>query len=277
MPSIHPTATIGSGVQVADDASIGPFCVLDTSLGPIVIESGVVLLAHVHVMGPVRIGAGTRIWPYATIGGEPQDVKFDRTRPTPGVTIGQNCVIREQASVHAASNGKDKPTIVGDRVYMMVNAHVGHDAHVSNDCVLVNNSCLGGHAFLGERVILSAGALLHQFCRVGRLGMFSGSSVSSADVLPFCVVWGRNRVCALNVVGMRRAGIPRDDITTVRTVFRDIIRRNLPREQMIAEMEPFARSAPAVQEIIDFARSGKKPLCPYGTHHDGTDDEGEHR
>ncbi|MFO0083711.1 MAG: hypothetical protein ACK55O_14010 [Phycisphaerales bacterium] len=105
MPSIHPTATIGSGVQVADDASIGPFCVLDTSLGPIVIESGVVLLAHVHVMGPVRIGAGTRIWPYATIGGEPQDVKFDRTRPTPGVTIGQDCVIREQASVLAASNG----------------------------------------------------------------------------------------------------------------------------------------------------------------------------
>lgn len=259
MPTIHPSAIVSAESQLADSVEIGPHCILS---GRVKLADGVRLIAAVHISGPAEIGPGTILYPGACIGFPPQDVKFRPGDPTAGVVMGRDCQVREHATVHAATK-LDTPTRVGDRVFMMVNAHLGHDAHADNDSVLVNNSALAGHSYLGERAILSGGCMIHQFTRVGRLAMLSGASVSM-DLPPFCVAAARNRIGGLNLVGMRRSGLSRSEIDAVRAAFARVIRPSLPRPEMIAILAEMAVSSPAVAEIHRFVAGAKRAICPGG-------------
>ncbi len=181
MPVIHPTASVAPGAELADDVEIGPYC---TVSGQSRLAAGVKLIGHVYLSGPVTIGEGTTVYPFVCIGFPPQDVKFKLGDKTAGVVIGKQGLIREHATIHAASNDHT-PTTVGDKIFMMVNTHLGHDARVGNGVVMVNNSAVGGHGQLHDNVTLGGGALVHQFCRVGRLAMMSGGIAVSVDVPPF--------------------------------------------------------------------------------------------
>jgi len=260
MSTIHHSAIIDGDVSLADDVQIGPNCVLT---GKIRLESGVRLMASVHLQGPLTVGERTVFYPGALIGFEPQDYKFKPGMPTAGVTIGADCIFREHATVHAASNDQ-RPTQVGDRNFFMVNTHAGHDSKVGSDIVLVNNTGLGGHSEVQDRAILSGGTMIHQFGRIGRQAMTSGPTTLTNDLPPYFIAADRNAVVGVNVVGMRRAGMIREEINAVKRAYGEVYRRNLPIKELHAELAERAQSSNAVKDIYEFIISAKRPICPAG-------------
>ena len=261
MPEIHPTAILDGDINLADDVKIGPSCILR---GNITLGAGVKLLERVSIQGPATIGAGTIFYPGAIIGFEPQDYKFLPGTPTAGVVLGDNCIIREHATVHSATS-TEKPTRLGDGVFMMVNSHVGHDTVVGDRTILVNNVALAGHVIVEDRVTLSGGCLVHQFCRIGRLCMFSGASVVTTDIPPFMMLIDRNEVIGLNLVGLRRNGFTADQINELRQLFSKVLRQNLPRKELLAILAERKDHSPAIKQMHDFiADCNKKPLAPIG-------------
>ena len=260
MPKIHPTAAVDDAATLGDDVEIGPFCIVT---GPVTLGPGVRLLARVSVQGPATIGAGTIVYPNACIGFEAQDYKFKPGSATAGIVIGAQCLIREHATVHAATS-VDKPTRIGDRVFMMVNSHAGHDCEVRDDAILVNNTALAGHCQVHERAILSGGCLVHQFGRVGRLAMCSGGSTMTNDVPPFCMAAQRNMLVGLNLIGMRRSGMPRSEIDAVRRAYREIFRKNPPRDELVEQLRERAAESEAVGVMLDFVLKTRRSITPVG-------------
>ncbi len=260
MPEIHPTAILDGDIDLADDVKIGPMCILR---GTISLGAGVRLLERVSINGPARIGAGTIFYPGAIIGFEPQDYKFAPGTPTAGVVLGQNCIIREHATVHS-STSTEKPTTLGEGVFLMVNSHVGHDTVVGDRTILVNNTALAGHVIVEDRVTLAGGSLVHQNCRIGRLCMFSGCSIVTTDIPPFMMMIDRNEIVGLNLVGLRRNGFSAEEINTLRSFFTKVIRSNPPRQELIAALAEKMDTSEAIRQLHDFIVSGKKPLAAVG-------------
>ncbi len=257
MPTIHPSALIGPEVELADDVHIGPYCVLN---GRVNLGKGVRLVGHVCLEGPISIGDETTVYPFACLGFPGQDFKFKLGSATAGVVIGGGCLIREHVTVHAATN-ENTPTRVGDRVFMMANAHAGHDARIGNGVVMVNNSALAGHAQAHDGAILSGGALVHQFNRIGRLAFMAGGTAVSVDVPPFCLVTGNNVMHGINLVGLRRSGMPREHVTRVRQAYREVLGEPMTREEMVRELERLGADCPPVLEMARFIAESKK-VCP---------------
>jgi UDP-N-acetylglucosamine acyltransferase len=264
MPKIHPSAIVEKSVQLHESVEIGPWCHVS---GNVQLGAGVRLVGNVYIQGPVTVGEGTVIYPFACIGFEPQDVKFKPGMPTGGVQIGVNCMIREHVTIHCATK-PDVPTTVGDRAFMMVNSHIGHDGRIGNDVTMVNASVIGGHAQIADRVLLGGNSAIHQFVRVGRLAMIGGDSSSSLDVPPFLVGANRNNLAGINLIGMRRSGMDRNDITAVREAYRSVFKPGLMREQMLARLAELGKGSPAVMEMHEFVRTAKRPLLAHASSRD---------
>lgn len=262
---LHPTAIVDPQCELSAGVEIGPYCVLS---GKVVLGEGVRLIANVHMMGPVKIGAGTIVFPGAAVGFPPQDYKFKPGDPTAGVVVGESCIIREHATIHAASK-LDHPTTLGDRVFMMACSHVGHDTRVGDQVILVNGALLAGHVVVERHATLSGLTAIHQFGRVGRLAFLSGGAVMSADLPPFCVSRQRNRVSGLNVVGLRRAGVPREQISALRSAFREAFIQRLPRQEMVQCLDSFAQECPAAGEMARFIERGTRSIATYDSDSEG--------
>lgn len=258
MASIHPTASVSSDAELADSVEIGPYCIIT---GRVRLADGVRLMGNNYVNGPTTIGEGTVVYPFACIGFGPQDVKFKPGMETPGVQIGRDCIIREHATVHAASR-PEHPTIIGDRVFMMVSTHVAHDCIIGNRVTFVNGAGIAGHGEIADDVTLGGNAVIHQFCRIGRMVMMSGDCAVSLDVPPFCMVNERNRVGGLNQVGLRRSGMAREHITELRKAFRDVLRAPMPRSEAIRILRERGENCPPVMEIAEFIASSKRGIAP---------------
>ncbi len=258
LPRVHPTAIIDEQAEIAETAEVGPYCVLT---GPVRLESGVRLLASCHIQGPATIGEGTVVYPGAALGFEPQDYKFAPGSQTAGVVIGRECIIREHATVHAASNN-DTPTTVGDACFLMACTHVGHDCQLGNNVILVNYAGLSGHTAVGDRVTLSGHCGTHQHVRIGRLAFFSAGTHVSLDVPPFCVVNERNRLGHVNLVGMRRSGMNREEVKAVHRAFRKVLRNASTTSETLAYLAEEGLQWPAVQEMHDFIAQTKRGIVP---------------
>jgi UDP-N-acetylglucosamine acyltransferase len=256
MPQIHPSASVSREAVLADDIEIGPMCVVT---GPVRLGDGVRLVGNVYIQGPATIGAGTIVYPFACLGFPGQDVKFKLGDRTAGVVVGRDCIIREHATIHAATNDHT-PTTVGDRAFIMGNAHMGHDCRVGNGVTLVNNSAMAGHSQLADGVILSAAALIHQFNRVGRMGFVSGASVLTNELPPFCIAWGRNQMIGINLVGLRRSGVPREHITLVRRAYREAFRSGIPKSEALAILRQIGSECPPVAEMAEFVATAKRAV-----------------
>ncbi len=255
---VHPTATLSPDVEVGEGGQIGPYCVLT---GAVRLAAGVRLMGNNYLNGPVSIGAGTVVYPFACLGYEPQDVKFKPGMVTAGVVVGQDCILREHITIHAAS--KDQvPTRIGDRVFMMVNSHVAHDCTIGNGVTFVNGAGIAGHGVIGDNVTLGGNAVIHQFCRIGRLVMMSGDCAVSLDVPPFCMVNERNRIGGINKVGLRRSGMALEHITQVCDAFRDVLRKPVPRAEAIAILRERGAACPPVAELAEFIASSKRGITP---------------
>lgn len=260
MTKVHPSSFVDERAQLGSNVEIGPLCVIT---GDVVLGDDVKLLSHVSIQGKARIGAGTLCYPGACLGFEPQDKKITPGTETAGIVIGESCVFREGATVHAASN-TDKPTQVGDRCYFMVNAHAGHDTTVGNDVILVNGTALGGHAVVEDRANLSGSTMVHQFGRVGRCAMTSGCTALSNDLPPFFMAVERNLVVGLNLVGMRRSGMSREDIAAVKSVYSEVFRKNPPQSELREILAERAKQSQAVAVIAQFVKDSNRPLCQIG-------------
>ena len=264
MAKVHPSSLVDSSVDLHDSVEIGPWCHLS---GNIKLSAGVRLLGNVYMQGPLLVGERTVFYPFACIGFEAQDVKFQRGSPTGGVVIGADCIIREQVTIHAATK-PDVPTTVGDRAYMMVSSHIGHDGRIGNDVTMVNASAVGGHGQLADRCLLGGNSAIHQFVRMGRLSMLGGGSGTSLDIPPFLVGANRNNLAGVNLVGMRRSGMAREDITAVREAYRTVFKPGLMREHMLAKLAEIGKDSLPVMEMHEFVRTAKRPLLAHPSSRD---------
>jgi UDP-N-acetylglucosamine acyltransferase len=257
---IHPTALIEDGARVAPDVEVGPYCTLG---GSVVLEAGVKLHSHVVVRGHTEIGARTTVHSHAVLGGEAQ---MRSRKPSPErLVIGADNVIRESVTISTGSHAGRGVTTIGDRNYLMAACHVGHDCRVGNDVTLSNGVLLGGHVDVGDGVIMGGLAAAQQFGRIGRYAFVSGLSGVTTDVIPYGIAIGLHvRLGGLNLVGLRRRGIPRANIHALRAAFRAIF---LDWEGSIQDNARCAESqwgeVPEVAEVIAFILAdAKRPICP---------------
>jgi UDP-N-acetylglucosamine acyltransferase len=248
---VDPRATMGKGVV------IGPFCVV----GPhVTLGERVRLVAHVHIVGHTTIGAGTRIAPFASLGGPPQSTRY-RGGAT-ALMIGSDCDIRENVTANIGTEDGGGVTTVGDRCMLMVGAHVGHDCTVGNDVIFANNAVLGGHVWIGDSTVLGGQAGVLQFCRIGEGAMVSGLTGVAADIIPFGLAIGqRGCLQGINVVGLRRRGAARDDIKLVWRAYRLLFHGLGAFDERRSAVERDFGSHPMVAKIVDFMHASRhRPL-----------------
>lgn len=215
-PQVHPTAVVEDGATLADDVSIGPFCVVG---GQVTLGSGVELKAHAVVGGRTTMGAGCVVYPFASIGMPPQDLKY-RGEDT-AVFIGSNTIIREHVTVSPGTINGRTETRIGNDCFLMIGSHVAHDCILGDRVILVNNATLGGHVVLGTQVIVGGLAAIHQFVRIGDHAFIGGMAGVEQDVIPFGMVVGeRAWLSGLNLVGLKRRGFSREEIRRLRDIYR---------------------------------------------------------
>jgi UDP-N-acetylglucosamine acyltransferase len=254
---VHPTAVIESGAEIAEDAEIGPYCVIGAH---VVVGSGCRLLAHVHVAGHTTIGARTRVAPFASLGTPPQSVRY-RGGPT-RLSIGADCDIREGVTMNTGTEDGGGITVVGDRGLFMVGAHIGHDCRIGNDVIFANNAVAGGHVTIGDHVVLGGQAAIHQYVRIGEGAMVAGVSGVAADVIPFGFAIGQRAVLnGLNTVGIMRRGYSRRDVHTLRRAYRAIFfGPGTFRERLAAAEQDFADEKLVARVIAFLKARGRRPL-----------------
>ena len=242
---IHPSAVIEPGAEIGPGVSIGPFCVIGSQVR---LAAGVELKSHVVIAGDTSVGGGTVIFPFASIGQDPQDLKFkgEHTR----LEIGARNRIREYVTMNPGTEGGGGVTRIGDDGLFMANCHVAHDCQIGNRVVLVNSVAVAGHCVLGDDVIVGGLSGIHQFVRIGRGAMIGALSMVTADVIPYGLVQGpRAHLDGLNLVGLKRRGANRAEIAELREVlarlhdgsFRDTARElaSMDRGAMVGEVLDF--------------------------------------
>ena len=258
MPQIHPTAIVASGARLADDVVIGPYCVIgeDVALG-----AGVRLAAHVVIDGRTTIGEETRIFPFASIGLEPQDLKYQGEASS--LVIGRHNTIREYVTINPGTAGGGMVTRVGDDCLLMVGVHIAHDCQIDDHVIMANNATLAGHVVIEQYARLGGLCAVHQFVRIGRYAMIGGMSGVERDVIPYGQVMGdRARLYGLNIVGMQRHGFSRDDIQGLRSAYQFLFSADGTLNDRVNETaERFGGIGP-VDDIIAFIRAdSSRAIC----------------
>jgi UDP-N-acetylglucosamine acyltransferase len=257
--AIHPSAVIEDGAQVDPSATVGPFCCVgaEVKLGP-----DVVLKSHVVVSGQTSVGEGTVIFPFAVIGEIPQDLKFKGEASR--LEIGKNNRIREHVTMNCGTEGGGGLTSVGDDNLFMAGCHIAHDAIVGSNIVVVNNAAIAGHCVIEDNVIIGGLSGIHQWVRVGRGAIIGAVTMVTNDVIPYGLVQAsRGHLDGLNLVGLKRSGVARSDITALRAAFQMLAQGegtfHERAERLGAETE-----SEYVREIVDFilADSGRHFLTP---------------
>jgi len=215
MSDIHPTALIEPGAELAASAKVGPFCHVGRHVQ---LGENVELISHVVVAGRTSIGDGTRIFPFASIGHQPQDLKYKGEESR--LIIGRNNVIREQVTMNPGTEGGGMVTKIGDSCLFMVGVHVAHDCLIGNEVIMANNATLAGHVKVGDFAVFGGLSAAHQFVRVGAYAMVGGVTGVERDVIPYgSVVGDRARLSGLNIIGMQRRGFSREEIQGLRSAY----------------------------------------------------------
>ena len=258
-PRIHPMAVIEPGAQIAPGCDIGPFAVI----GPeVTLAEGVVVKPHAVVTGWTQVGAETVIFPGAVVGEVPQDLKFrgERTR----LVVGARCKIREGATLNTGTEGGGGITQIGDDCLLMTGAHVGHDARLGDRVILANQAAIAGHCQIGDDVIVGGLSGVHQWVRVGRGAIIGAVTMVTNDVVPYGLVQGpRGVLDGLNLVGLKRRGVDRSEITALRAAYQMLAQGEgsfLDRARRLADETDSAH----VREMTDFilAASDRSFLTP---------------
>ncbi|HZT60092.1 MAG TPA: acyl-ACP--UDP-N-acetylglucosamine O-acyltransferase [Pyrinomonadaceae bacterium] len=247
----HPTAVVSPGASVAPDVRVGPYAVIEDDVN---IGKGCEIGAHAVVKRFTTLGERNRVYEHATLGGEPQDVKFRGERSA--LVIGDDNLIREYATIHRAS-GEGEATRVGSRNFLMVGCHIAHNCEVGDDNVFANGVALAGHIRVEDHVFLSSNVGSHQFARFGRYAMVGGKSKIVQDVLPFFTTDGNPaRVRGLNTIGLRRGGFTPESRAALKRAYQILFRARLPLERALAALEEMGDEN--VTHLAQFIRGSRR-------------------
>lgn len=259
MAYIHPTAIVHPKAKIAETAEIGPYCTIGENVE---IENGVKLISHVCVDGYTKIGENTKIFPFAVIGCESQDMKYKGGEAR--ITIGKNNTIREHATIHPGHTGEAKETRIGDNCLLMVATHVAHDCILGNNVIMANNATLAGHVEVGDFAIIGGLSAVHQFVRIGQHSIIGGMSGIEKDIIPYGNAKGE-RAClsGLNLIGLKRRNFDRETINNLREAFRIVfLDEEESLDKRIEEVEKKFGSCDNIMEIINFIKGDKsKAIC----------------
>ena len=262
MSDIHPSAIVASEAEL-DDVYVGPFCQVDADVR---IGRGSRLESHVVVTGRTTLGEGCRVFPFACLGHRPQDLKYRGEESD--LVIGDNNQIREHVTMHPGTAHGGGITRVGNDGLFMAGVHVAHDCQVGDGVIMANNATLAGHVQVQDHAVLGGLSAVHQFVRIGRQAMIGGLAGVEADVIPYGTVLGnRAYLNGLNLVGMKRRGVDRDDIQQLRNAYRALFMTDGTFADRLGEVAELYQAYPRVIEVIDFIRSGdNRSICLPKTH-----------
>ncbi len=250
---IHHTAIIDKNSKISENVEIGPYCVI----GPDVeIESYSKLHSHVSIKGTTKIGKNNEFFPFVSIGTPPQDLKYKGEKNS--IIIGENNKIREYVNINPGTSQGGTVTKIGSNNLLMVYCHVAHDCTIGNNIVLANNVQVGGHVTIEDYAIVGGSCAIHQFSRIGHLSMVGGMTGVLSDVIPYGLSLGnRNNLIGLNLVGLRRAKVPNEDIKLLQN-FYDIVFNNQNFRSNMENLEKNFKENIYTKKIIDFLNSDKK-------------------
>jgi len=254
---IHPTSIIDKNARISKNAKIGPY----TIIGPNVeIDDNVEVCSHVNIEGNTKIGDGTKIFPFASIGSQPQDLKYKGEENS--LVIGKNNTIREYVTINPGTRGGGGITAIGNNCLFMISSHIAHDCKIGNNVVIANNVPLGGHVIIGDSVIIGGNSAVQQFTRIGRLAMIGGMTGVLKDVIPFGLSFGnRNYLKGLNLIGLRRNKYKNKDIMELDKAYKKIFSSKNFHENLIKINGEF-KDNELVQEVTEFiSKDKKRPIC----------------
>lgn len=258
MGQVHPTAIVEEGAQLADDVSVGAYCVV----GPkAILEAGVTLHPHVVVAGNTRIGEGTVIYPFASIGQPPQHLGYQGEDVR--LLIGKNNIIREHVTLNPGTGMGRGETRIGDNGLFMAGSHVAHDSIVGDHVIFANNATIGGHVVVGSYVFLGGLCAVHQYSRIGDYAFVGGMAGLEGDLIPYGSCMGnRAYLGGLNIVGMKRRKTPRETIHAIRGAYRMMFAQEGTFQERVDDVAEMFPDRPEVMQIVSFVRAeSNRPLC----------------
>ena len=254
---IHNTAIIDPKAKISSGVSIGAF----TVIGPNVeIGENTIIQSHVSIIGNTKVGKNNKIYPFASIGNDPQDLKFDGE--VTKLEIGDNNKIREYVTVNPGTKGGGGLTKIGNNCLFMVSSHIAHDCLVEDNVILANNVPLGGHAHIEENVIIGGNSAVQQFTRVGKSSMIGGMCGVVRDIIPYAMVHGNRSILqGLNLIGLRRKNIPNKEILVLTEAYKEIFKdENLTNN--LKNLKQEFRKNELVNDVVKFLEKDKKrPIC----------------
>tara|TARA_A100001011_G_scaffold388108_1_gene467107 strand:+ start:240 stop:1019 length:780 start_codon:yes stop_codon:yes gene_type:complete len=254
---IHKSSIVSPKAKIAKSVKIGPFC----SIGPeVILDDNVELISNIHIEGNTSIGKGTKIFPFASIGTQPQDLKYRGEKNN--LIIGTNNLIREYVTINPGTEGGGSKTIIGNNCLFMISSHIAHDCKIGNNVIIANNVPLGGHVTIEDGVVIGGNSAVQQFTRIGRLAMIGGMTGVLKDVIPFGLSIGnRNYLQGLNLIGLRRQKYENAKIMSLDKAYKDIFAsKNL--HENLNKINGEYKNNELVNEVIEFiAKDKKRPIC----------------
>jgi UDP-N-acetylglucosamine acyltransferase len=257
MTKIHPTAIIDPAAKIGTNVEIGAFSII----GPkVTIGNNNMIKSNVIITGNSKIGDNNIFFPFAVIGEEPQDLKYQGEDSR--IIIGNNNKIREYVTIHPGTKDDNMITKIGDNCLFMISAHIAHDCIVGNNVIMANNATLAGHVHIGDNVVIGGLSAIHQFVKIGRFAMIGGMSGVENNVLPFTTVMGeRARLSGLNLIGLKRGDINRNSINLVRKFYKDLFQNDNFNENLDLALQETSHD-PLIQEMEQFIQEkGKRGIC----------------
>ena len=254
---IHKTALVDSKAKLHSNVTVGPYSVIGANVE---IEENTEVQSHVSIVGNTKIGKNNKIYPFASIGNDPQDLKFEGEKTK--LEIGNQNKIREYVTINPGTNSGGGITKVGNNCLFMVSAHIAHDCTVGDNVILANSVPLGGHAHIEDNVIIGGNSAVQQFTRVGRSAMIGGMCGVVRDIIPYAIAHGNRSILqGLNLIGLRRKNIPNRDIKILSDAYKEIFKNeNLTKN--LNNLSKELRQHELVSEVVGFIEKDKKrPIC----------------
>ena len=251
--NIHPTAIVEDGAKISNSCRIGPYCCIGSG---VTLDDDVCLESHVVISGKTFVGKGSKIWPFSSVGSDPQDLKYSGEKTT--LIIGQNNLIRECVSISTGTDGGGGVTRIGSDCLFMLGSHIGHDCKLGDNIVIANNSAIAGHVIIEDNVNIGGLVGVHQFCRIGEGSMIGAHAMVSKDVIPFSMIVGMRPVLSgVNLVGLKRRGCKKENIKKLAEVFSRLF--NKKGEQNFQERleeinKDDLRQIVEVQKVLEFMK-----------------------
>ena len=255
---IHPTAVIDPKAELHETVQVGPYAVIDANVR---VGAGCRIGPHAHLTGHTVVGLNNIIHTGAVIGDAPQDLKFDGEHTR--LRLGDDNVIREHVTLHR-SNMPDEDTVIGSGNFFMAHSHVGHNAEIGNDNIFANGALIGGHAVIADRVFLSGHCAVHQFVRVGTLAMMQGNAAVSQDLPPYTMAFGVNKLCGLNIVGLRRAGFTAEQRQELNFHYKRIFVEGKNVGATVAEALA-SQPGNKAREMLEFIAASTRGVCAHAS------------